>query len=270
MTRGAIMEWAEALRIRYRRANREQKKIILDEFCATAGYHRKAAIRLLRREPRASPSEERRGRPPIYRSAEFVSALLLIWEASGYICSKYVAAGMAELLRSLERDGTLLLTPELRHQLLSVSGATIDRLLKPHREARRKPTTTGRRIVSDLSRKIATHTFATLRQLGVGHLEIDLVLHCGMTVGGFSLTTLVGVDIVTSWTECIAVWGKGQTRVRGAAERMRRQLPFAVQGIHSDNGSEFINNALYQYTQREGLAFSHALGVPAGVRAALP
>ncbi len=34
---------------RYQRAGRPYKTCILDEFCATCGYHRKAALRLLRR-----------------------------------------------------------------------------------------------------------------------------------------------------------------------------------------------------------------------------
>ena len=35
-------------RWRYRRGNRAVKKRMLDEFCETHGYHRKAAARLLR------------------------------------------------------------------------------------------------------------------------------------------------------------------------------------------------------------------------------
>ena len=34
---------------RYQRAGRPHKTRILDEFCATCGYHRKAALRLLNR-----------------------------------------------------------------------------------------------------------------------------------------------------------------------------------------------------------------------------
>lgn len=259
MTPETIKEWAEALYGRYHKATRREKKIILDEFCATTHYHRKAAIRLLHRsQPSAEPRPERRGRPALYRSGEFMSALLLLWEASGHACGKYLAAGMAGLIERMEQSGSLLLSTALRQQLLQVSGATLDRLLRPHRAARRQPATTpGRRIVSDLSRKIATHTYATLRHLPVGHLEIDLVLHCGLTTGGFYLTTLVGVDIVTSWTECVAVWGKGKSRVQGAAERLRRRLPFTLQGLHSDNGGEFINDLLYQYAQQRTLDFSH-------------
>ena len=51
MTRNSIGEYAEAVRSRYLRASKKHKKVMLDEFCCTTGYHRKAAIRLLRHPP---------------------------------------------------------------------------------------------------------------------------------------------------------------------------------------------------------------------------
>ena len=41
-------EYLEALVLRYKKAARAGKSLILDEFCATCGHHRKHAIRLLR------------------------------------------------------------------------------------------------------------------------------------------------------------------------------------------------------------------------------
>jgi hypothetical protein len=37
-------EYTEAIHKRYKNASRFEKKVILDEFCATTGYHRKYAI----------------------------------------------------------------------------------------------------------------------------------------------------------------------------------------------------------------------------------
>lgn len=37
-------EYTEAIHKRYKHASRSEKKVILDEFCATTGYHRKYAI----------------------------------------------------------------------------------------------------------------------------------------------------------------------------------------------------------------------------------
>lgn len=40
-------EYAQTVRLRYKNATRHEKTIILDEFCATCGYHRKHAVRVL-------------------------------------------------------------------------------------------------------------------------------------------------------------------------------------------------------------------------------
>lgn len=257
VTLNAIKELASALRPRYEAATKDQKKVILDEFCATTGYHRKSAIRLLHRYARPSGAKAR-GRPAVYRGGELMSLLLLLWEASGYVCGKYLAPALPALLGRLEQCEALLVGEEVRQKLCRMSGATAERLLKPFQERRLIHPHVSDRLVSDLSHKIAVHTFAELRGLPVGHLEVDLVLHCGTTTSDFYLTSLVAVDTVTSWTECMAVWGKGKERVAGAVAKIQRQLPFPLVGIHSDNGGEFINDMLYQFAQQHHLAFTHS------------
>ena len=42
-------KYLAAIRNRYRKASRKEKSVILGEFCATCGYNRKYAIRLLRK-----------------------------------------------------------------------------------------------------------------------------------------------------------------------------------------------------------------------------
>ena len=257
MTLDAIRELADALRPRYQRTTRPGKKVILDEFCATTGYHRKAAIRLLNRAPRPT-GPSKRGRPAVYRGGQLLSLLLVLWEASGYVCGKYLPAAIPALLERLEHGETLLVDRDTRQKLTTISGTTVERLLQPYRQRRLGQPSLSDRVASDLSHKIAAHTFAQLRKLPVGHMEMDLVLHCGMTTSQFYLTTLVAVDIVTSWTECVPVWGQGKERVAGAVAKIARQTPFALLGIHTDNGGEFINDILYQFAQRQNLAFSHS------------
>ncbi|HDZ00978.1 MAG TPA: transposase, partial [Nitrospirae bacterium] len=47
MSPGARMEYLQSIYSRYKRANRKEKSIILNEFCQNCGYHRKHAIRAL-------------------------------------------------------------------------------------------------------------------------------------------------------------------------------------------------------------------------------
>jgi len=84
------------------------------------------------------------------------------------------------------------------------------------------------------------------------------VAHCGDSVEGFYLTTLSTVDVATGWCEPVAVWGKGQDRVKGAVYDVRKRLPMPMLGLDSDNGSEFINRSLYDYCQRNGITFTRS------------
>lgn len=79
-------------------------------------------------------------------------------------------------------------------------------------------------------------------------------MHSGESGEGFYLTTLVGVDVATGWTECEAVWGKGQERVGTGMHHIRQRLPFVLRELHSDNGGEFINEVLYPWCKREGIS----------------
>ena len=59
-----------------------------------------------------------------------------------------------------------------------------------------------------------------------GFVEVDLVAHCGESVDGFYLNTLMAVDVATGWSEFIGVWGKGQQRVGAAIHNVQQRLPF--------------------------------------------
>jgi hypothetical protein len=255
MTRKSILEYAAAVRPRYLEASKREKTRILDEFCQVTGYHRKSAIRLLRHPPQGAG--KRRGRPKEY-GPELVPALKVAWEAADRIGSKRLAPFLPELIPILERHQELEVGQAIREKLLAISASSIDRLLGPLRRrlGRRSPSTT--RSVSALKALIPIRTYAERKPTKVGYLEVDLAAHCGTSAQGFYLNTLVAVDLVSGWTECMAVWGKGQSRVGSAIDQVRRELPFRLLGINSDNGSEFINHSLWKYCQGHDIEFTRS------------
>ena len=223
MTRISTREYAEAVRARYMRGSKKEKGRILDEFLAVTNFHRKAAIRLLRRAtgpPKGSGRGARgsggRGRPRLYGS-EVALALEALWEAADRICSRRLQPFIPELLEILERHGELMLEPQVAQGVRQVSAATIDRLLRPHRAGRRRRGLTTTRPGALLKRAVPIRTFAEWEEDRPGYLEMDLVAHCGESSAGFYLTTLCGVDVATGWTACRGVWGKTQERVVGAS-----------------------------------------------------
>ena len=256
MTRGSIREYTEAVRGRYLRALKNEKGRILDEFTKVTGCHRKAAIRLFRRgnQPRTN---KKPGRHRQY-DATVARALRLAWEATDRLCSKRLHPFLPELVTILRRHGDSTLTAEIEAQLCQISPSTIDRLLRPYRRiGGRRPFTTTK-PGSLLKSSIPIRTFADWQEDCPGFLEVDLVSHCGETTEGFYLTTLCTVDVASGWSECIGVWGKGQERVGGAVHQVRQRLPFPLLGLDSDNGSEFINQHLYNYCRREGITFTRS------------
>ncbi len=247
-------ELVAAIWERYVKADRGEKRRILDEFVASTDYHRKWAVRLLRHGP-PEPRRGRGGRPRLYSSV-VVGALREVAEDSGWLCGKRLAPFLDELVPALEEEGVLTLDPGVRGKLLAMSAATIDRRLRPYKVRLKGLATTKPGTL--LKKQIPVHTYTPWDEQRAGFVEIDLVAHCGTTVEGFYLNTLSTVDIATGWVEVQGVWGKGQDRVGSAIHTIRQRLPFPLLGLDSDNGSEFINQHLYTYCLRKHITFTRS------------
>ena len=256
MTRRSMAEYAEAVRRRYFRAGKKVKTEILNEFVATTGMHRKAVIRSLNRRGRSS-GKKKRGRPSLY-GPEAMAALKVVWEASDCLCSKRLQPFLPELVGILKRCGELSVIGDTEAQLCQMSPSTIDRALRRWRGSGTRRGLSTTKPGTLLKNSIPIRTFSDWNENKPGYLEADLVAHCGESVEGFHLTTLSTVDVATGWCEPVAVWGKGQERVGGAIYHVRKQLPMPMLGLDSDNGSEFINESLYKYCQRNGIAFTRS------------
>src|SRR5258708_4159167 len=238
---------------RYREASSALKEVILDEFVAATGYVRKYAIRLLNH-----PTEQKltitRPRPPYY-GPEVQQALHLAWTVANHICAKRLVPFLPTLVASLEQHGHLHLSEQCRLHLLSMSPATADRLLRPYRQHERhglSMTKSG----TLLKKQIPIRTFQEWNDVKPGFLEADLVAHCATQADGSFLWTLTLTDIATGWTECLPLLNKSQETVIAALKRAQHLLPFAMQGIDTDNGSEFINVELLTFCEQEQLTFT--------------
>jgi hypothetical protein len=249
-------ELLDKARERYWRAGRKEKKRILDEFVLNTEYHRKYALALLNdHHARHKASIRRRKRT---YTQEVTDALALIWKVCDHIASRRLHPFLPEMVRILERQGTLQLTPATRGLLLQVSRPTIDRLLRP---ARRALVPHGRATTKPgtlLKQSIPIRTWAGWSDAKPGYLEIDLAAHCGESAEGEYLATLNCVDVSTGWCECIVPRNRGEQAVLAALEQIRQRLPMPLLGVDSDNGSEFINSYLNHYCDTEHLVFTRS------------
>jgi hypothetical protein len=247
----AKREYVQAIYQRYRHARRPAKRRILDEFCAVTGYHRKAAIRVLN-GPAPGAAPPARPRPLIYPPA-VLEALRQIWTAAGYPWSMRLKALLPLWLPWARRR--LRLRPGVEQQLLTISPRQMDRRLAPYRRelikrlyGRTKP---GRLLKHHIPLRTDRWDVST-----PGFTEIDLVAHCGSSGNGEFVHSLNLTDIQTTWVETAAVLGRGQAAVQAALEELRQALPFRLRGIDSDNGSEFINQHLWDYCQAHEIQFT--------------
>jgi hypothetical protein len=246
-------ELKQAVGERYRAAGRWERRHILDEFTRVTGYHRKHALRVLHRPFVPRPPRPRR---QIYDEA-VRQALALLWEAADRICGKRLKALLPVLIASMERHGHLRLDPAVRSAVLDVSAATIDRLLRPVREAsgrRRRRWGTGTAI----RQSVPVRTFADWGEPPPGYCEADLVEHCGGAHAGAFVHSLTLTDIHNGWTECAALVVREQTLVVEGIGMIRRQLPFGLRGLDTDNDSVFMNETLQTYCREQTLDWTRS------------
>ena len=239
-------EYIETIYLRYHNASRNQKTLILDEFCATLGYHRKHAIRVLRKFKRFRKTKTKRpGHVPLYSQPHILKPLKKIWLAANLPCSKRL-----KIILPLWIPGYIQsfgpLPPKVVEALSHISPATIDRILSPtriHYKKRGRSTTQPGTLLRNQI-PIKTNQWDESRP---GFLEADTVAHCGDSLAGMFAYTIDAVDIATTWTEQRAVWGKGETGVLEQIQDIESSLPFPLLGFDCDNGSEFLNHHLFRH-----------------------
>jgi len=229
---------------RYGRAGRPHKTRILDEFCATCGYHRKAALRLLNLPLPTVPSK-RPGPKILYEPAQVLPVLKAVWLASDQLCSKLLKAALPEWLGPHERRGAPL--PEaFKEKLLGISPAQIDRLLRSSRVQHPKKGLSATRPGTLLRHAVPTRHGPpdTGRP---GSVEADTVAHCDDSTEGDYVNSLTFTELYSGWTENRAIWNKSAESVLVELRELEQGVPYQMRDFHTDNGGEFLNWALHRH-----------------------
>lgn len=232
--------YLKAVKDRYCQADKKSKATILNEFCHVCGYNRKYAIRILNRKRKRL--KKRPGRKPVYQSDEFLQVLKRIWMASDQMCSKKLVAAIPLWLPFYDKK----LSNETAEKLLSISAATIDRLLAAIRIQGRPRGLCTTKPGSLLRNKIPIRT-SNWDITGPGFMEADTVAHCGNSMAGDFIWSLTLTDIHSSWTECRATWNNGAQGVIEQIKNIEQGLPFPLKGFDCDNGTEFLNHHLLRF-----------------------
>jgi hypothetical protein len=264
--------------LKYKRATKKQKGAILDTLTELTGYNRSYAARALRQraryvilgrgvvrgvkvtlveDERTKCRKKRRKRSKTY-DREILVALQKVWVVCDGICGKRLAPYLEEIVPVLERLGELTLDTETKRKLIGISAATIDRMLARIRKRYQLRARSQTKPGTLLKHQIPIRTFSDWDELRPGFVEIDLVSHEGGNARGDYAYTLDATDVCTGWTETEAVRNRSQMHVFAGLEKALARFPFAICGIDSDNGGEFINNHLVRYCTKEKITFTRS------------
>ncbi|TFG74827.1 MAG: transposase [Chrysiogenales bacterium] len=260
---------------RYQKASRGEKGDILNEFCQAIGYNRHYAASILRNWGRAvywrsangertvvivgeqRLRKQRQPRPRIYDDT-VRGYVVCFWEVMDYPCGKRLKRCLEPMVAKARQFKEMAVPRPVEAKLVRISAPTLDRMLKAERRKHELKCRSKTKPGTLLKKQIAIRSGVEWDEDAVGYEELDLVGHDGGNAGGDYCFTLNVTDIKSGWTEMQAVRNKAQIWVFDALQDIRKRLPFAMKGIDSDNGSEFINNHLVAYCQQEGIVFTRS------------
>jgi len=273
----------------YHRAARKLKTQILDDLFKTTHLNRKHLTVLLNKTGKVYYTPQgikligdptvtymhKRGRKKTY-TEELVPYLEILWEWSGYRSSIHLQSFIRAHKALLYETPTALASftpmmqaqvrkvlgapPVVKEKLLMMSTATIDRLLKVTKEkCRLAHKYRPHPHASVIKKKIPVESYFDKPKNGpIGYTELDLVHHCGSDPRGGFCYTLSAVEINTAWTELRVLRNKAQTWTHKALVDIERAVPFRIHSQHVDNGPEFINAHIYNYTQERGIRYTRS------------
>lgn len=269
LTLSARKEITKKEALEYAKASKKDKGVILDRVQAEIGWSRANARRQLtnalkRRGPASAVKRKPRSRTYGY---DTVKILQRVWAMSGQPCGKYLAPVMETTLDNFEQHtmskpfgpDRARYTPYVREQLLKMSPATIDRLLGPFKTELYPDAKTSTKSVGNKYREaipIMTRIPQIDKQPGL--VAIDTVAHCGHTLKGEYAYTLTVTDAFTGWTVNRAIKNKAAKWIVEAMDDIASQFPYPIDHCHSDNGSEFLNDAVTRWCQEHQIRMTRS------------
>jgi len=243
MTIDERLKYLRKMQERYLKADRKGRGRLLDEMETVTGLHRKSLIRLMKGNLTRQPRRRQRGR--VY-GPEVDVAVRIIAESTDYICAERLTPNLTWLATHLAAHGELTVTAQLLEQLDRISISSVERVLARIRQDEPRLPRHGPKQRNCLLRDVPM-TRIPWQEQEHGHFEVDLVHHCGPTASGEYLHTIQMVDVATAWSERAAVLGRSYLVMEAGFSRILVRLPFSVLELHSDNGSEFLNQHLMRF-----------------------
>jgi hypothetical protein len=192
---------------------------------------------------------------------DVLEALEPVWRAFNYQCGKLLAPFLHANIDSIVSDRRFKFEETVISKLHKISASTIDRLLKKTKAGMNIKGTSGTKgAKGHIKSQIPVMSHFECKEQGPGIWQIDLVQHDGGNATGEFCYTLTITEVNTPWTVHYALRNKAFKWVSQALNHAVSALPLPVLILHSDNGSEFINNALLAWCKEKRITFARSRG----------
>ena len=249
-------KYLRRMKRRYVQADRKERGRLLDEMEAVTELHRKSLIRLMNGSLERQPRQRQRGR--IY-GPEVEYALAIIAESWDYLCAERLTPNLVWMAEHLAAHGELEVSPPLLEKLDRISVSTVQRILGRIPRDKPRPPRKGPRRTNHLIQDIPMKRIPWNEQQS-GHLEVDLIHHCGPAACGEYVCTIQMIDVATGWSELRAVLGRSYLVMEDAFRYIVARIPFPILELHPDNGSEFFNYHPLRFfeSQLQGVTLSRS------------
>lgn len=245
--------------LEYAKATKRGKGILLDNHCAATGCSRANVRRRVTTEfakiTGKAPIPVFKRRHCAYQPATN-TVLTRIWTLTDEPSGKYLAVIIADELEHLERFNDLetyadLLASKLREQRLSMSAATMERYLKPVRDAPYSvPSLSSRKPGPKLYSEIPVRCSGTPMEQAPGFFDVNTVAHCRHSSKDWFLYSIPLTDVFTGWTANLSVKNRAHHNGVAVIEALVRSLPYPMTGLDFGNDGAFINVQLIEWAER--------------------
>ena len=251
-------------------ARKKEKGMILDVFISQTGYNRKYAIFVLGRTAelktvnynsrqkkcvRLKKQKTPRVYKPVY-GEDVVQVLEKIWMTFDFKCAQLLVPFIRTNLDYLASKDCFGITPEIKMKLGKISSATVDRKLRAIREKTKLRGISTTRYTSNLNNLIPIRVFFNMNERKPGFFCGDTVAHCGENNSGQYIITFTTTDIGSGWTELKGLLNKAQRWIKESLDELEISVPFPILGFHSDNGDEFKNYTVYEWSKNHEIEFT--------------
>lgn len=234
----------------YLQACKQKKTEILNGLVRQTGMHRMSIIRSFRRLQLQSQRNplRKRGRKTLY-DHECMEAIQFIWKSADYCCGDLLHPVLEERIAIAKKVGLWKWNDTTTNRVLSISISTLKRKIPKWRT---EPIRRGISTTTPSAIKDSVPLFdGDWKKVKVGSGQIDTVAHCGGSMAGEFIFSCGYVDVSSGWTFYQSQWNKGMEATLKSLQTTKESLPFLLCMLHPDCGTEFLNNLVISWCEKE-------------------